>query len=51
MDELVSRLVAPTGIDRMIAGHPTGVIYILPPCVSELGGATLGATRELGQFT
>jgi hypothetical protein len=51
MDELISRFVAQAGIDRMIAEQSTGVIHILPPRVSELGGATLGATREPGQFT
>ena len=51
MDELVNRLGARRGLDRMIAELPTGVIYGLPPQVSESGGATHGATREGGQFT
>ncbi|HXW25478.1 MAG TPA: hypothetical protein VEK73_12110 [Xanthobacteraceae bacterium] len=51
MDELVNRLVARTGISRMIAEQSTGVIHSLPPLVRELGGATHGAAREPGQFT
>jgi hypothetical protein len=35
MGELITRFVARTGLDRMIAEQSTGVIYILPPRVSE----------------
>ena len=35
MGELIIRFVARTGLDRMIAEQSTGVIYILPPRVSE----------------
>ena len=51
MDQLVDRLGARRGLDRMIADPSTGVIYGLPPLVSESGGAPHGATREAGQFT
>ena len=35
MGELITRFVARTGVDRMIAEQSTGVIHILPPCVIE----------------
>jgi hypothetical protein len=35
MGELITRFVARTGLDRMIAEQSTGVIHILPPRVSE----------------
>jgi hypothetical protein len=35
MGELITRFVARTGLDRMIAEQSTGVIHILPPCVIE----------------
>ena len=50
MDEL-NRLGARRGLERVSAEQSTGVIYGLPPGVSESGGATHGATREAGQFT
>ena len=35
MGEFIIRFVARTGRDRMIAEQTTGIIYILPPRVSE----------------
>jgi hypothetical protein len=35
MGELITRFVARTGLDRLIAEQSTGVSYILPPRVSE----------------
>jgi hypothetical protein len=49
MDEL-NRLGARRGLDRVIAEQSIGVIYGLPPQVSESGGATFGAIREAAQF-
>jgi hypothetical protein len=35
MGELITRFGGRIGLDRVIAEQTTGVIYILPPCVSE----------------